>query len=411
MKENTKKRGLIIGIVIIVLLLGIAAALFVRFYPGIRAGSEISGLLEPILSAENQSMDIDLKTEFSGEALELEAEVYILNQENTKYLVVEQNGHPFYIVDGMLLLENAKAYKLTDTSTESPTLSTNLLTKNLFVQIAAICEAVEVIRTEKGDPVEQLEYTAFITGAQAQELLSVLAPNDEIDLSAIETLSMKLVAQGEQLERIEIAGSANLAPNAVNMELVISDFEVLESDAYVIPENIQNTVNTVDKNTLFSITGDLFRLLQAFGTFSEKESLEGTVELRANCGIIQFQNSYDLSKLISGSISLENSKEIEGIPAVVALLCMEGDITCTQHGESYVYELQLQEDAMEQLAASIVPDIVNQVITLTNGTVIVVVENGNITSMDVNIHGNMQILLGKVDAEVGAKFNFLTVQP
>lgn len=403
MMEKNKKGRAVIIFAAAVLILGTVLFLFLRFYPGIKTGNEISGLLQPVLDAENQSMDIDIQADISGERIELDTDVYLLNQEDAGYLVVEQNGYPLYVVDGVLYLENGKAYKLADDS-GSGGVAVNFSNKNLFLQIAAACEMVEITRTEKDN---QVEYGASITGEQAKELLLAVAPSAEMDLSAIETLSVRLVAEEEQLERIEIAGNANVGGDVVGIDVEISDFQVLEAGDYVIPETIKNAVATVDKDSLFSLTTDLYRLLSAFGEFTSRKEVKGTVELRANCGIIQFKNKYDLSQLQSGSSDLENAREVEGIPAAVALLCMEGDISCTQQGESHVYKLELKEDAMQKLAETIVPEIVNQVVSLTNGTVVVTVENNTVASMDIQIDGAVQVLFSKVDAEMGAEFDFL----
>lgn len=413
---KNKKGRLTLIIIFVVLLVGGATFLFVQFYPGIRTGREISALLQPILNSENQSMNIDLKADISGETFDIDTQVYLVRQNDREYLAAEQNGHALYITDGVLYLENAKAFRLMDEAEGETAFVENLSNKNLFAQIAAVYEMVEITRTKEDT---KTEYTASITGEQAKELLAVLVPTAEMDLSSMEVLSVKLVAEDEQLKSIQISMSTFM-PNSmlqnveetrgeavINIDIEISDFHVLEEGIYVIPAEIELAAVTVNKEELFSLTGDLYRLLLAFGEFFEQQEIKGGVELRANCGIIQFQNTYDLEQLQMEGNGLQNAGEIKGIPEIAAFLCMEGDISCTKNGTTYVYELELQEDSMEQLAEIIVPEIVNQVISFGNGTITITIEEGQIHSMDINIGGTLSVLFSQIDAEIGAKFDFL----
>ena len=396
-------KGKIIGGAIAVLILGLVIGLVVRFAPTVQVGTEIVEVLQPVLEAEHQSMDIDFFAEAAGKNLELETEIYLVGQSGIKYLAIEQNGHPLYVADGMLILENGKAYRLTENEMQATSLTGSLVSKNLFMQIAAIYEVVEIERVKTDG---QITYASEITGEQAQELLKALKPSEEIDLSAIQEVSIKITAENKTLEQIEIMGSAELEGSPVRLAVEISDFQVLAEGEYAIPEKIENTVKTTDKESLFSITGDLFRLLQAFEKFSGQESYAGTVELNANCGMIQFEKEYDLNQLQSGATGAENAKEIEELPAIVALLCMEGDISCRAEKGQYIYELALEEDAMKQISEMIVPELVGQVIHMNRGTVVVILENNNIVSMDIDIYGAIEIFFTKIDAQIGAKFYF-----
>ena len=398
MKKSTK-----IALVVVAAILGIVIFLAVRFFPTVQVGSEIAKLLEPVLEAQNQSMDLDFSIEASGQTLELDSKVYLVEQLNVKYLALEQNGYPLYVAEGMLILENGKAFRLTENDTSKESLGSSLANKNLFLQIAAIYEVVEITCTESEDYVT---YACSVTGEQAQSLLSSVSPSKDMDLSAIKDVSLQIVAKNEVLEKVKLTGDALLEDKEVSVEVVISDFQMLQEGEYKIPAKIANTVAIVEKESLFSITGDLFRLLQAFRVFSEQEKPSGTVELYANCGIIQFDSKYDLEKLQSGTVSLNNAAEIEELPEMVALLCLEGDIRCTKEGDAYLYELVLNEDSMQQISQMIVPQLVEQAIALTKGTVEIRLEEEQVSVMDIRIDGSIKVLFTKVDANIGAKFHF-----
>lgn len=399
-KKSKKKWMLVLGAGIFILCAAVLG-LFLRFYPSIRMGKELRALCSPILTTENQSMAAVFETDISGKTEKLDAQLYFLQQEEDKYLVLEKNEHSFYLTDGILFLENAKAYRLTDSNAQ---FSLPELEKMGLFHLYMLCEQLNITRSQTE---EQLVYELTLSGAQAQELLADIM-QEEMDLSKIEALGIRLYAQEDHLKSIELYGSGKIgSKEAVNVKIELSDFQILAEDAYSIPENILQAKAVTDKNELFSISGDFLRLMQAFAGLLEQDTVTGSVELSANCGILQFQNRYDLSRLQNGSTDLQNVEEIQAIPAAIAALCMEGEISCTQKEDAFVYELHLSETVMQTLAQSIAPEIVHQVVHFTDGLVTIIVENESISSIDIDISGTIQILFAKADAKLRAKFEFL----
>ena len=94
------------------------------------------------------------------------------------------------------------------------------------------------------------------------------------------------------------------------------------------------------------------------------------------------------------------------MPQTIAALCLEGDVSCKKVNNAYVYELELEEEEILNLSQTIVPDIVNEVVSLSNGKAIITVENRKVTSMEIIIDGRLTVLLVEIDAKIGAKFVF-----
>lgn len=74
--------------------------------------------------------------------------------------------------------------------------------------------------------------------------------------------------------------------------------------------------------------------------------------------------------------------------------------------KQYVYTLTLDEDAAQNLAKMIAPEIVNQVVSLTEGNVYFTIINDAIASIEVDINGTVTVLFLEVDASIGAVFHF-----
>ena len=373
--RNKKVLNVIIGIIVI-LLIGGAIYLETTVYPKLKLGKEISDLLRPILSEENQSLHLDVIADVAGEALVLDSDIYVVKEEELQYLILEQMDFPIYIVDSLLLFENGNAFKLSEEAEE-----TKHTYDELFVQIAAVYEAFDItcVKTD-------LESLYSINIAEGQVV--------------------KLVAQNGILDRIEIAGRVEQDGKSVQVDAVISEFQTLEAGAYEIPEIVQHTVKTVDRDTLFSLTEDLYRLLAAFERFQKEETKDGVVTLHANCGIINFTNTFDLDSFQENETTSVNATEIENLPEMMALLCMEAEIRCMESQGEYDYTFSLDEEAMQKIAGMVVPEMVNYVMQFTEGAAEVIVVNNQITDIEISIEGNVNMLITKVPMEISVKFQY-----
>ena len=373
--RNKKVLNVIIGIIVI-LLIGGAIYLETTVYPKLKLGKEISDLLRPILLEENQSMHLDVTADVAGESFVLDSDIYVVKEEELQYLILEQMDFPIYIVDSLLLFENGNAFKLSEEAEE-----TKHTYDELFVQIAGAYEAFDItcVKTD-------LESLYSINIAEGQEV--------------------KLVAQNGILDRIEIAGKVEQDGKSVQVDVVISEFQTLEAGAYEIPEAVQYTIRNTDRDTLFSLTEDLYRLLVAFERFQKEETKDGVVTLHANCGIINFTNTFDLDSFQENETTSVNTTEIENLPEMMALLCMEAEIRCMESQEEYDYTFSLDEEAMQKIAGMVVPEMVNYVMQFTEGVAEVIVVNNQITDIEISIEGNVNMLITKVPMEISVKFQY-----
>lgn len=403
MKENKKKWYIIIG-VIVAIVAAVVIYVCATYLPRLQVGKEISDLLQPLLTEENQSMHMDVTTDLAGESMNLYSDIYLVKDEETKYVVMEQYDFPIYIADNVLYLENGHAFKMTK---EMQMQSVNY--DDLFLQLAAAYEVFDItcVKTDL-----ETGYAVNVTGEQVQELLRMVVPvsqesedgENEI-LSYIENLNVQLIAKGDKLDRIEMSGKADVNGTVVQVEVSLSDFRVLEAGDYVIPDLIKEAVQAVDKDTLFNLTEDLYRCIVAFQKLSNQEN-DGTVTLSANCGIINFNHIYDLKDLATKEIDSMDTEAVENLPAMIGFLCMEGEISCTEVNTGYEYKLVLDKESMQKIAETVVPELVNYVVTMTDGMVVVMLENDSITSIEISIEGSINVLFTEVPAKVGAVFKY-----
>ena len=394
--KKSKKIWICVGVILVVFTLG----LFVWFFPKAKTGSEIAALLKPIITSENQSMDINLKFMIAGQETDIELKTYWLKEAEEKYLVMEQDEHPIYLVEDVLYLENGRAFLVQDADEEHQIKS---IDAQMFVQLTALYEALDITTRKENDTDI---YSVEVSGEDAQVLVGRIMPETYNELSEIDNLRVDITAQEDRLTSVSYSGGALVNGKEMALEVRIDNFKTLESGEYVIPEKIKSAIQNVNKEDLFCITEDLYCLMVAFADLASQETIQGKVTLSSNTGMINFKKTYDLEKLGTSKNDLENADQIENLPEMIAFLCMEGDISCEEEVDGYCYTLKLNKNAMEDIAEMIIPDGVNQLIKLSKGHVEIVINGSKIQSMEIGIAGTLQSLFSKIQSQVGAEFVF-----
>ncbi len=394
---NKKKWAFVVGIPVVILL-AIIIWFCITYLPRIQVGKEITNLLQPMLTEEHKAMHLHVETDVNGEAYLFDSDIYMVKEDETSYLVMEQMDVPIYIVENMLFFENGHAFKLTE-GKDTPELDY----KNLFLQIATVYDEFDFtcVKTDL-----QAVYAARVNGEQVQKLLETVMPTNDFSLDGMESLNVEMVAQNESLHEVKMTGSAVLDGSEVSIEISLSQFQILEAGDYEIPETVKQAVVTVDESTLFNLTEDVYRLFLAFAKLTKQEPADGVVDLEVNCGILHLENSYPLSDLKTNEIESVDEKGLENLPAVIGFLCMESEIRSIEITQGHAYTLTLDEASMEKISEMVVPELVNYVIDFTEGNVEIILVEENISAIKIEIDGIISVLFSDLPVEVSIEFLF-----
>lgn len=390
----------------------------------LKTGKEIADVLQPVLTEENKSMHLHVGADVNGESFLFDSDIYMVKDDEISYFVMEPMDVPIYIVENLLFFENGHAFKLAE-EMELPEQDY----KNLFLQIAAIYEVFDFtcVKTDL-----ETGYSVKVTGEQVQKLLEALGPMGTVlsadadnettgdaevstqaamDFSMIETLNLEMIARNDRLYEIRMTGDAAVDGSQIAVEIVLSKFQVLEAGAYEIPEAVQQAAATVDESALFNLTEDLYRLFIAFDKLIKQETVNGTVTLKANCGIVDFKNTYNLSEFQNGSAvssDVEKLQGIENLPEMIGFLCMESEIRSEETSQGHMYTIRLDETSMQKISEMVVPELVDYVIDFSGGNVEILLAEESILSIGISIDGSIRVLFSDVPAEVGVEFKFNT---
>ena len=389
-----------IGIGIAGLLLLVAGIWMVKnIFPTASATREIMNILQPYLNAEHQSMHLELDMEAGEQDLRFDAELYGIQANEKEYLVIEQEQMKLFVVDNMILLENGKAFLLTEEehNLEKPDASH----MNMLPILASAFDEFQINRTEEN---EKVSYQIEVTGEQMREILAVTMPGKVEHIDAIEQLHVKLTATNGVLDDIQISGVADSKEGKISLYVKLSDFEVLSEDAYQIPQLIKDSVENVNKEELFCLTEDLYRLVKAIEPLSDMKNLKGTMSWKVSCGVLQINTKVDLAKLQSmkpednkgESEKEEDSYSAKAFIGLLYVMVMEGDLSCKEQNDAYVYELTLENPAMKELSETIAPEMIQYAVNFEKGSIQLEVEAEELSEITVGMNGSLNVLFTKV---------------
>ena len=106
------------------------------------------------------------------------------------------------------------------------------------------------------------------------------------------------------------------------------------------------------------------------------------------------------------SVDQVDPEKLQALPEMLGWLCMEGDIRCSQEGSAYVYSLELDAQAMQQLAGMILPELGQNPVKPTEGSVRIIIENKSVVSMKVSVEGKITTLIAQIPIKLVAEFTF-----
>ena len=393
------KKTVLIVLCVVLLTVGIGAlCIGLQVAPTVNHTLRIAELLQPVIDAENQTMHIAVSAEFGGNDLSVESDVYLVTEDDTSYLALEQNGNSVYISDNVLFLENGKAFKIGD-KLQKQTASY----ERLLAHIGVLYETLKITAEETDS---EITYSVTVTGEQVKTLLEAASLREALPAEGVEKLKLQLTERNGKLDQISFSGSGNADEAAAQLHVTLSGFRILASGDYPIPDAVKQAAATVDPDTLFSLTEDLYRLVLALTPFTDMESIAGTLELTVDCGPLQLDIRMALSDLKTTSNSQIDPEQLQTLPEVLGFMCMEGDLSCTRDDGAYVYNLVLDQPAMQELARMILPELSQYSGDLTDGSISIMLENGMITSMGVSIRGKINALIAQIPVEVEAVLTF-----
>lgn len=393
-----RSKRIFLCVVVAILLAAVAAAVCVGLHvkPAVTYGLRISELLQPVTEAENQALHVSVSAEVNAEPIALESDVYLVREDQVWFLVLEQRGITLYISDNVLFLENGKAFRIGD-----PLQAQAVSWKDLLPHIVTLYETLNITAEETEN---ETTYSITVTGDQVNTLLEIASFEKNLPLEAIQTLQLSLTEKNGRLDRIRFSGDGAMDGTSVRLNVTLSGFRVLASGDYPIPAAVKQSAATVEPDGLLSLSEDLYRLVVALTPFSDMASIDGTLTLAVDCGLIQLDKQLRLSELKTSGAGQLNPEQLQALPEMLGLVCMEGDLRCTSQAGADVYTLELNRQTMQELARMILPELAEYAGSLTRGEVTIVLEADAVSSMRCTLEGEIGAWIVKVPIAIAVEF-------
>lgn len=417
-----KKQWLPILAAALVVLLAVGAFVAVKM----RAAGNVSSLLQEFADQPEYAMTLSLDTELDDQLTDLDMEVTKTQVDGHAVTCVAHDGISLYYADHAVMMENGRAYELSQ----------------LYPDYSSILpEAAKIFRafsftTNKNDGA--VSYTLTAEGENARTLLELFLPEQVETLSDTQKLTVVLTCAEDEIQSLRFSSQGTLmddakTPYSVSAELKPTEME----ESFAVPEAVKETVCSGKTESGTVLSKDLFRLLTAWTDLSQEESFTSNVTLGVECDPISLHESVkyerslvegqaiscirknDLAVYVSGDrfcdqngvvLDAQDNELIDRVHLLEVLyqICLNGEFKCVDTGnDTWLYTLTLDEAAMKEVAYAAAPDIESLPVTLTSGSIQIMVKGDSMTELDVSCIGGLDGLAEAAPVTVSTKMSFI----
>ena len=421
-KLSKKQRYGVIALAVVLL-----AALVLVLTAPLRSMADAYTILENFSNQSRYAMTMSTDTQLDGQLLHADFTVTKTREQGRDVTCVYKDGMSLYYTDGVILMENGKAYQLSNLHPDY---------SKLPQEAARLYQTVDFTTSRDGKTVC---YTLTAEGENARTILAMLLPGQSDYLTDTHKLTLELTASGGQMQSLRFTSEGTLVdehktPYSITAELQPADV----AEDYALPQAVDQALSAGLPETQEVIPEDLFRLLCAWTDLNQEESYTADLVLGVDCGPLNldetlkygqtFVEDQKIGCVRSGDLAVYFANgqfcgpggavltEAESALAqridllqVLYQICLNGSFDCVDTGNgSWLYTLTLDQDAMKQVALAAAPDMESQPVTLTEGSVQILVKDGSIASIRCACTGGLEGLEQALPVTVSAKLSYTT---
>lgn len=422
-RKPVKKKKWLIALLLFLLL--VIIALWVLVGGKLAAGKEACQLLQELAGQSEGAMTMDVSLQLDDELINTEMDILQTKVDGQEITCIQNNDISLYYADDAIILENGKAYKVSDLHPDY---------SQLPAQAAELFETISFSTSRSGGKVT-CQMTA--EGENAGKLLKVLLPNQAEDLSDTQKLTIELTTSGDQIQSLRFVSKGTLADDEKTVYSLEAQLKPETMDeALVIPDPVREAISSGKIQGQAPISEDLFRLFSAWKELGQKEPFTADVDLGVECGPVSLHGKMKYGQaLVDGSkISCVRKDDLsvyfsEGrfcdqngvlltaednelthyarLLEVLKQICLNGEFDCTDTGNNtWIYTLTLDESGMKAVAYAAAPELESLPVTLSAGSVQVRVSGNRIQEISCTCSGGVDGLEDAAPGTVSVKLDF-----
>ena len=408
----------------VVLLVVAVLLIFVLSEGKLKSGVEAYRLLKGYVEQPTQAMKLKIEAELGDEELDMEAEVLCTELGGHPVTCIEQSGIQFFYADGILYLENGKAYRASEVSADY---------SDLLEQTVLLYEDVDMETVKEGDSVT---YKIAVKEESTQKILGYLLPELAGESLDVQTLQVDLLVEEDTLSAITFTSEGDVEDIAEGLYEITAILEVADARdiAIEIPKEVQEAILSDNPKVEAIITEDIFRMYAAWKKLYEQNPLGTQIYLNVDCGPLALEEDVTLITTMVDDIrincvrkndfsvyftedticsekgySVTTQKaemvEVADLLAIAYGLCLNGTLSCTEVDDTYIYSLALDEAAMKEIALAMAKESADMGIKFENGSIQVRIKDDEMESIRFACDGSRDILVTDVDVAFSAELD------
>lgn len=415
-----KKRHKTVRVILIAALLALGAAVGAAlvFAPGLTDSMGLYMLLRNYAERTELDMKVSVSTRVDGRSFEADADLYLLPCEGKRVSCVCWKDVPLYYCDGVMLLENGKAYRAEGVLPDY---------SKLLTHAALLYRTMDVNVSEENSV---KTYCAEARGEAARQILATLLPDAAATLPETEAVRLELVLSDGEPQSLNIRWNGEAGEAEATLRLAG------ETREHALPQAVRTAIASGEYAKAENIAPELKRLLLTWTELAARDPLSADVTLGVNCGPLLLDekllwqrtnwNGKELSCVSgrgtrlyytdeaactgSGVLSTSRGGSFTGAEQLLHLAYeafLLGDVDFTETTGGYRCTVTLDAAQMTEIAGTIAPDTRALGISFEEGTLRLDIADGSATSLSVQCRGKVRVVRAEVPASVGAKLDFV----
>lgn len=407
----------------LVLVLLIAAGIFAAG----KLGNAVSAyeVLQEFAERPEYAMSLSVYTQLDGQMAQGDVEIIKTQTDGQSVTCIRNEGISLYYADSTVFMENGKVYQL---SSLYPDYS------QLTLEAAKLFQNSSFTVSKNGDDVS---CTLSVEGENARILLSLLIPEQIENLPDTQRLTVELDYGDDGMQSLSFSSQGTLADEDRSSYSVSAQLQPIElEEAFTLPEAVAEAIGSGETGSGTPISEDVFRLFSSWAELNLEESFTADIELAVECSPISISEEmkYEQTRVDGEKIGcirrediavyfadgvfcsrngvLLNDGDSELIDSAKLLdllyqLCLNGEFSCADTGnDSWLYTLDLDKEAMEQVAYTVAPEMEALPVALSSGSIRITVKDGSAAELEFSCTGGLEALEEIAPVTVSVKLSF-----
>ena len=416
-KQKKRRRTLRAALAALALALGAGVGAAVLLAPGLADSMGLYMLLRNYAERTDLDMELSISADVRGRRFETDVDFFTTACGDHRVSCVLWQDIPLYYCDGVMLLENARAYRADGVLPDYA---------GLLPRAAGLYRAMDVTVDEENGV---KTYHAAARGEAAQKLLAALLPQAAETAPETGEVVLDLMITDGEPTRLRFGWGG--AFGSAQAELRPVD----KARDHTLPQAVRAVIASGEYAEAEEVGPELRRLLLAWVELAARDPLDAEVALSADCGPLLLDEKLTWQRtreagaelscvsrrgttvyytdtaactgsgmdLGAGSESFAGTAELLRLAYRAFLL---GETTCAETAGGWRYTVALDGEGMTELAGTAVPETRALGVSFEEGEVRLELADDAVSSVEARCGGSVRVVGTDVPAEVRARLDF-----